>query len=65
MLYRVFMEPDSQEAKTGLATDHQLAAHINSSRAQVWAVAKKNPTFSEIIRITGGMTRWRWADVLK
>ena len=65
MLYRAIMEPDSEEAKTGLATDHQLAAHINSSRAQVWAVTKKNPTFSEIIRITGGMTRWHWADVLK
>ena len=65
MLYRAIMEPDSEEAKTGLATDHQLTAHINSSRAQVWAEEKKNPTFSEIIRITGGMTRWRWADVLK
>ena len=54
-----------EEIKTGLATDHQLAAHINSSRAQVWALVKKNPTFPKPTRITGGMTRWRWADVLE
>ena len=54
-----------KEIKTGLASDHQVAKHINSSRSQVWALVKKNPTFPKPLRITAGMTRWRWADVLE
>ena len=54
-----------EQIKTGLATDHQVAKHIKSSRSQVWALVKKNPAFPKPIRITGGMTRWRWADVLE
>ena len=34
-----------EEIKTGLASDHQVAKHINSSRSQVWALVKKNPHF--------------------
>ncbi|MDB3948427.1 AlpA family phage regulatory protein [Paracoccaceae bacterium] len=52
-----------QNSKSGLATDQHLAHHLNCSRSQVWALAKKTPNFPKPIRITGGMTRWRWADV--
>jgi predicted DNA-binding transcriptional regulator AlpA len=54
-----------EQVKTGLATDHQVAAHIKSSRAQVWVLARNNPAFPKPLRITSGMTRWRWADVLE
>jgi len=54
-----------EETKTGLASDYQLAKHIKCSRSQVWALVKKNPTFPKPLRITAGMTRWRWADVLE
>nr|BDD45382.1 hypothetical protein 14 [Paracoccaceae bacterium] len=54
-----------KEIKTGLASDYQVAKHINSSRSQVRALVKKNPTFPKPLRITAGMTRWRWADVLE
>ena len=36
-----------EETKTGLASDYQLAKHINSSRSQVWALVKKNPHISK------------------
>jgi prophage regulatory protein len=52
-----------ENLKSGLATDHHLANHLNCSRSQVWALTKKSPNFPKPIRITEGMTRWRWADV--
>ena len=52
-----------EKAKNGLLTDCHLAKHLNCSRSQVWALAKKTPNFPKPIRITEGMTRWRWADV--
>ena len=54
-----------EQIKTGLATDQQVAKHIKSSRSQVWVLVKKNPAFPKPLRITAGMTRWRWADVLE
>ena len=38
------------EVKTGLATDHQVAEHIKSSRAQVWVLARNNPKFPKPLR---------------
>ena len=54
-----------EEIKTCLATDHQVTKHIKSSHLQIRASVKKNPTFPKPLRITVGMTRRRWADVLE
>ena len=58
-------KPKFKEPKTGFASDKDLSKHINCSRSQVWVLAKQNPTFPKPLRITSGMTRWRWADVLE
>ena len=54
-----------EQIRTSLATDHLVAAHINSSREQVWVLAETNPTFPKPLRIKAGMKRWRWTDVLE
>ena len=58
------MESDMEKSKNGLVTDQHLANHLNCSRSQVWVLSKKNPSFPKPIKITGGMTRWRWSDVI-
>ena len=58
-------EPKFKEPKTGFAADKDLSQHINCPRSQVWVLARQNPTFPKPLRITSGMTRWRWADVLE
>jgi len=49
--------------KDGFAKDTEVADHLNCSRSHVWSMVKKNPTFPRPIKISPGMTRFRWSDI--
>ena len=49
--------------KDGFAKDTEVADHLNCSRSHVWSMVKKNPAFPRPIKISPGMTRFRWSDI--
>ena len=51
------------EKKDGWAKDTDLAHHIQCSRSHVWSMVKKDPNFPRPIKISDGMTRFRWSDI--
>ncbi len=56
--------PALEDTSTLWLTDTMLAARYGVHRSWVWRRLKADPAFPQPIRFTGGMTRWRHADVV-